>query len=95
MTRIRILGIAAYFVLATSTVSGFGLGPLPKGLRARFTTKAAARESISASVLNMSSKPYDVVVFGATSFAGALVAEYYLKNYGASPSSFKWAVAAR
>lgn len=95
MPRILILAIAAYFVLAISTASGFGLGPLPKSLRARFATKAAAQESTSASVLNMSSKAYDVVVFGATSFAGALVAEYYLKNYGASPPSFKWAVAAR
>ena len=38
---------------------------------------------------------YDVVVFGATSFAGSLVAEYYLTNYGASPPAFKWALAAR
>lgn len=38
---------------------------------------------------------YDVVVFGATSFVGSLVAEYFLTNYGASPSAFKWALAAR
>ena len=43
-----------------------------------------------------SAKPvYDVVVFGATSFAGSLLAEYYLTNYGASPPAFKWALAAR
>ncbi|CAM9235192.1 unnamed protein product [Ectocarpus sp. 4 AP-2014] len=42
-----------------------------------------------------SSNKYDVVVFGATSFAGQLVCEYYLANYGASPPTFKWAVAAR
>lgn len=38
---------------------------------------------------------YDVVVFGATSFVGSLVAEYYLTNYGASPPAFNWALAAR
>lgn len=40
-------------------------------------------------------KPYDVVVFGATSYVGSLVSEYYITNYGASPPNFKWAVAAR
>lgn len=40
-------------------------------------------------------KLYDVVVFGATSFVGQLLVEYYLTSYGASPPGFKWAVAAR
>ena len=43
----------------------------------------------------MSSTKYDVVVYGATSFAGQLVCEYYLTTYGASPPTFKWAMAAR
>lgn len=38
---------------------------------------------------------YDIVVFGATSFVGSLVTEYFLTNYGASPPAFKWAMAAR
>lgn len=43
----------------------------------------------------MSGPKYDVVVYGATSFAGQLVCEYYLSTYGASPPTFTWAVAAR
>ncbi|CAM9970325.1 unnamed protein product [Scytosiphon promiscuus] len=43
----------------------------------------------------MSLTSYDIVVFGATSFVGQLICEYLLQNYGASPPSFTWAVAAR
>eukprot|EP00752_Nemacystus_decipiens_P006893 g6191.t1 len=43
----------------------------------------------------MSSTKYDVVVYGATSFAGQLTCEHYLTTYGASPPTFKWAMAAR
>lgn len=56
------------------------------------------RRSVSSKISTMatSAKPtYDVVAFGATSFVGSLVAEYYLTNYGASPPAFKWALAAR
>jgi Saccharopine dehydrogenase NADP binding domain len=40
-------------------------------------------------------KPYDLVVFGASSFVGKLVTKYLLERYGAKPSTFKWALAAR
>jgi short subunit dehydrogenase-like uncharacterized protein len=40
-------------------------------------------------------KPYDLVVFGASSFVGKLVTKYVLEKYGAKPSNFKWAIAAR
>lgn len=40
-------------------------------------------------------KPLDIILFGATSFVGAITAEYILVNYGASPPAFKWALAAR
>lgn len=53
---------------------------------------ASSRDSLN---IAMSSTKYDVVVYGATSFAGQLVCEYYLTTYGASPPTFKWAVAAR
>ena len=39
--------------------------------------------------------PFDLVVFGATSFTGQLICEHLLQNYGATPPNFKWAVAAR
>ena len=39
----------------------------------------------------MSEKEYDLLVFGATSFTGALVVEYLNENY----SGLKWAIAAR
>lgn len=40
------------------------------------------------------SKPYDVVVYGATGFTGQLVAEYLVKQYPPS-SGLKWAIAGR
>lgn len=42
----------------------------------------------------MSSPQYDLVIFGATSFVGAITAEYMLSKYGAS-GPIRWAVAAR
>ncbi|HEY3562993.1 MAG TPA: saccharopine dehydrogenase NADP-binding domain-containing protein [Kribbella sp.] len=40
----------------------------------------------------MSSRPYDVVLLGASGFTGALTAEYLAKN---APESLRWAVAGR
>jgi short subunit dehydrogenase-like uncharacterized protein len=40
------------------------------------------------------SRPYDVVIFGATGFTGQLVAEYMLQHYGVG-KSLKWAIAGR
>jgi hypothetical protein len=37
----------------------------------------------------------DLIVFGATGFTGALVAEYLAEHYGTSPAGFTWAVAGR
>jgi short subunit dehydrogenase-like uncharacterized protein len=37
----------------------------------------------------------DLIVWGATGFTGRLVVEYLLRQYGAQPDSFKWAIAAR
>lgn len=39
-------------------------------------------------------KKYDVIIWGATGFTGRLVAEYYLKTYGAS-GKLSWAMAGR
>jgi short subunit dehydrogenase-like uncharacterized protein len=44
------------------------------------------------------SKPYDLIIFGASGFTGRLVAEYVLKQYGLNDpkrSSLKWAIAGR
>ncbi|GAB5031466.1 saccharopine dehydrogenase [Nannochloropsis oceanica] len=43
----------------------------------------------------MATREFDVVIFGATGFTGQLVAEYYLRTYGAPSSSFNWAIAGR
>ena len=52
--------------------------------------------TINTMAASTKAKPsYDIVVFGATSFVGSLVVEYFLTNYGASPPAFKWALAAR
>ena len=40
----------------------------------------------------MASRPYDIVVFGATGFTGALTAEY-LANH--APPETRWALAGR
>ncbi len=44
-----------------------------------------------------SSRPFDLIVFGATGFTGRLVAEYLLQAYGAggSPGAPRWALAGR
>ncbi len=42
----------------------------------------------------MDNREFDVVVWGATGFTGALVAEYLLERYGVG-SELKWALAAR
>lgn len=45
--------------------------------------------------MSSQAKPYDLVVFGATSFVGKLVTKYLFEQYGAKPADFKWAMAAR
>ena len=40
----------------------------------------------------MSERQYDLVLFGATGFTGALTAEYIAKN---APTNLKWAIAGR
>ncbi|GAA4318207.1 saccharopine dehydrogenase NADP-binding domain-containing protein [Streptomyces venetus] len=42
--------------------------------------------------LNRTDRPYDIVLFGATSFAGALTAEYLA---GHAPEGLRWAIAGR
>ncbi|MFI7014644.1 saccharopine dehydrogenase family protein [Streptomyces sp. NPDC050164] len=42
--------------------------------------------------LNRTDRPYDIVVFGATSFAGALTAEYLAAH---APEGLRWAIAGR
>jgi short subunit dehydrogenase-like uncharacterized protein len=42
--------------------------------------------------LKRADRPYDIVLFGATSFAGALTAEY-LAAHG--PEDLRWAIAGR
>lgn len=42
----------------------------------------------------MSDREFDVVVWGATGFTGALVAEYLLDRYGVD-GELRWALAAR
>ncbi len=44
--------------------------------------------------IDKTSRPYDVVVWGATGFTGRLVAEYLLQHYGVG-KSLKWAIAGR
>ena len=41
------------------------------------------------------SKPYDLVVFGATGFTGRLVAEYLNTTHGAAGSGLRWAMVGR
>ncbi len=42
--------------------------------------------------LNRTDRPYDIVLFGATSFAGALTAEYLAAH---APEGLRWAIAGR
>jgi len=44
--------------------------------------------------MNNENREYDVVIWGATGFTGALVAEYLLREYGLD-TSLKWAIAGR
>ena len=37
----------------------------------------------------------DLIIMGATSFAGRLIVEYLIKNYGAKNEKFSWAIAGR
>ncbi|MEU0455920.1 hypothetical protein ABZ322_23540, partial [Streptomyces sp. NPDC006129] len=41
---------------------------------------------------NGTDRPYDIVLFGATSFAGALTAEYLAAH---APEGLRWAIAGR
>jgi short subunit dehydrogenase-like uncharacterized protein len=43
--------------------------------------------------MDMNNRKYDVIVFGATGFTGALVAEYFAETQALEPS--KWAIAGR
>ncbi|PRP78340.1 hypothetical protein PROFUN_11380 [Planoprotostelium fungivorum] len=57
---------------------------------------ASPPHPIFTSIGNMSKRQereYDIVIFGATSFAGALVTEYLLKNY--KQSVVRWTIAGR
>ena len=40
------------------------------------------------------SRPYDIVVFGATGFTGNIICKYLVKTYGLN-KSVKWAIAGR
>ena len=42
----------------------------------------------------MSSKLYDIVIYGATGYTGMLTAEYLAENYG-SDRNIRWAIAGR
>lgn len=42
----------------------------------------------------MSSKDFDIIVYGATGYTGRLVAEYLVQRYGSDPS-IRWAMAGR
>jgi short subunit dehydrogenase-like uncharacterized protein len=42
----------------------------------------------------MSDNPFDVIVFGATSFAGQILCDYLFKRHGAD-GDLKWAMAGR
>lgn len=41
------------------------------------------------------SKPYDLVLWGATGFTGRLTAEYLTRHYGAAGAPLRWAIAGR
>ena len=43
----------------------------------------------------MHSRPYDIIVFGATGFTGKLVVEYLIEHYGVNNELFTWAIAGR
>ena len=39
-------------------------------------------------------RSYDIILWGASGFTGALVAEYFLREYGLN-KTFRWAIAGR
>lgn len=43
----------------------------------------------------MAGKEFDIVVYGATGYTGRLVAEHFVREYGAKPGAPKWAMAGR
>ena len=45
-------------------------------------------------LVQMSNRDFDIVVWGATGFTGALVAEYLLAQYGIG-EDLRWAIAGR
>lgn len=104
MRRSAIIVAACHCLLSTTAVSAYlrPQSPLARlhygASRSSSLLSSTDRRSFSSktSTTMAATKPtYDVVVFGATSFAGSLLAEYYLANYGASPPAFKWAMAGR
>ena len=48
-----------------------------------------------ASMSPHTARPYDVVVFGATSFVGQILARYLFETFGCSGSELRWAAAGR
>lgn len=43
----------------------------------------------------MDTREFDIIVYGATGYTGRLVAEHFVREYGASDSGPKWAMAGR
>ncbi|MFK4003264.1 saccharopine dehydrogenase family protein [Qipengyuania sp. NPDC077563] len=43
----------------------------------------------------MDTREFDIIVYGATGYTGRLVAEHFVREYGASDSGTKWAMAGR
>ena len=43
----------------------------------------------------MHSRPYNIIIFGATGFTGKLVVEYLIEHYGVYNRLFTWAIAGR
>ncbi|CAM9412960.1 unnamed protein product [Discosporangium mesarthrocarpum] len=83
------LSTVAQSFFVSPALSLVGEGRLPLTQKATTPTRQAGFVMVS------SSKPFDVVVLGATGFTGCLVAKYILTTYGASPPGFKWAVVGR
>ena len=40
-------------------------------------------------------RPYDLVVFGATSFVGQILARYLFETFGCNDGELRWAAAGR
>ena len=43
----------------------------------------------------MSTREFDIIVYGATGYTGRLVAEYLANHYGSREDGPKWAMAGR